>query len=103
MLYGKGSARNHASQEKVYNLIGKDIVDDILAGRNVAVLAYGQTSSGKSHTMFGAPAVDLQKGFGEDATLRRSTDEKVDSDKDPGPGLIPRLFDNLIRALDSQV
>lgn len=43
----------NASQEKVYNEAAKSIVSDVLAGYNGTIFAYGQTSSGKTHTMEG--------------------------------------------------
>ncbi|CAL4066577.1 unnamed protein product, partial [Meganyctiphanes norvegica] len=42
-----------ASQEKVYDIVAKDIVKDVLSGYNGTIFAYGQTSSGKTHTMEG--------------------------------------------------
>lgn len=42
-----------ASQEKVYSDSAKDIVKDVLGGYNGTIFAYGQTSSGKTHTMEG--------------------------------------------------
>uniref|UniRef100_A0A8D9A8Y4 Kinesin-like protein n=1 Tax=Cacopsylla melanoneura TaxID=428564 RepID=A0A8D9A8Y4_9HEMI len=43
----------NASQEKVYDEAAKSIVTDVLAGYNGTIFAYGQTSSGKTHTMEG--------------------------------------------------
>lgn len=43
----------NASQEKVYEESAKSIVSDVLAGYNGTIFAYGQTSSGKTHTMEG--------------------------------------------------
>ncbi|CAH2001133.1 unnamed protein product [Acanthoscelides obtectus] len=43
----------NASQEKVYNEAAKSIVTDVLSGFNGTIFAYGQTSSGKTHTMEG--------------------------------------------------
>ncbi|KAL7647807.1 UNVERIFIED_CONTAM: hypothetical protein RMT77_001416 [Armadillidium vulgare] len=43
----------NASQEKVYEIVAKDIVKDVLSGYNGTIFAYGQTSSGKTHTMEG--------------------------------------------------
>lgn len=40
-----------ASQEAVYDIVGRDRVARILSGYNVAILAYGQTGSGKTHTV----------------------------------------------------
>jgi kinesin family protein 5 len=41
------------SQEKVYKEAAYHIVQDVLSGYNGTVFAYGQTSSGKTHTMEG--------------------------------------------------
>ena len=41
------------SQASVYDIAGKPIVESVLKGFNGTVLAYGQTSSGKTHTMLG--------------------------------------------------
>ncbi|XP_028928000.1 kinesin heavy chain [Ornithorhynchus anatinus] len=41
------------SQEQVYNACAKQIVKDVLEGYNGTIFAYGQTSSGKTHTMEG--------------------------------------------------
>ncbi|XP_045885023.1 kinesin heavy chain isoform X1 [Micropterus dolomieu] len=43
----------NATQEQVYNTCAKQIVKDVLAGYNGTIFAYGQTSSGKTHTMEG--------------------------------------------------
>ncbi|XP_059475702.1 kinesin heavy chain [Neocloeon triangulifer] len=43
----------NATQEKVYNEAAKTIVSDVLCGYNGTIFAYGQTSSGKTHTMEG--------------------------------------------------
>lgn len=45
--------RPNAAQEKVYNESAKPIVKDVLCGYNGTIFAYGQTSSGKTHTMEG--------------------------------------------------
>jgi len=41
------------TQENVYNKAAKNIVKDVLNGYNGTIFAYGQTSSGKTHTMEG--------------------------------------------------
>eukprot|EP01031_Cornospumella_fuschlensis_P007516 gene7516-9314_t len=43
------SARN----TDVYDYVGKEIVQGVMGGINGTVFAYGQTSSGKTHTMLG--------------------------------------------------
>uniref|UniRef100_A0A8C4FF98 Kinesin-like protein n=1 Tax=Dicentrarchus labrax TaxID=13489 RepID=A0A8C4FF98_DICLA len=43
----------NATQEQVYNACAKQIVKDVLGGYNGTIFAYGQTSSGKTHTMEG--------------------------------------------------
>uniref|UniRef100_A0A1Q3FPE7 Putative kinesin-like protein n=1 Tax=Culex tarsalis TaxID=7177 RepID=A0A1Q3FPE7_CULTA len=46
-------AENFASQEQVFNNIGRDILDNAFQGYNACIFAYGQTGSGKSYTMMG--------------------------------------------------
>lgn len=41
------------TQEQVYTVAAKSIVADVLNGYNGTIFAYGQTSSGKTHTMEG--------------------------------------------------
>lgn len=45
--------KQNATQEKVYSESAKQIVSDVMAGYNGTIFAYGQTSSGKTHTMEG--------------------------------------------------
>uniref|UniRef100_A0A3P8Q8W4 Kinesin-like protein n=1 Tax=Astatotilapia calliptera TaxID=8154 RepID=A0A3P8Q8W4_ASTCA len=41
----------NTTQEQVYDQCAKQIVKDVLGGYNGTIFAYGQTSSGKTHTM----------------------------------------------------
>uniref|UniRef100_A0A8V0ZXW1 Kinesin heavy chain n=1 Tax=Gallus gallus TaxID=9031 RepID=A0A8V0ZXW1_CHICK len=43
----------NTTQEQVYRACAMQIVKDVLAGYNGTIFAYGQTSSGKTHTMEG--------------------------------------------------
>uniref|UniRef100_A0A8C5P1Q7 Kinesin family member 5A n=1 Tax=Jaculus jaculus TaxID=51337 RepID=A0A8C5P1Q7_JACJA len=43
----------NTTQEQVYHACAMQIVKDVLAGYNGTIFAYGQTSSGKTHTMEG--------------------------------------------------
>ena len=51
-----------ASQDMVYNDLGKDMLNHAFDGYNTCIFAYGQTGSGKSYTMLGAPGHD-QRGI----------------------------------------
>ena len=42
-----------ATQEMVYEKIGKGIIKDVMNGYNGTLFSYGQTGSGKTYTMFG--------------------------------------------------
>ncbi|TPX31997.1 hypothetical protein SmJEL517_g04804 [Synchytrium microbalum] len=53
-LWSTAQDRPHyASQQHVYDVVGKELVDHVLQGYNVCVLAYGQTGAGKTYTMMG--------------------------------------------------
>ncbi|KYQ58267.1 Kinesin-like protein KIF13A, partial [Trachymyrmex zeteki] len=68
-------ADSFASQDIVFNALGRDILDNAFQGYNACIFAYGQTGSGKSYTMMG------------------SGDNK---------GIIPRLCDNLFDMIAKQ-
>ncbi|KAL3216860.1 hypothetical protein MRX96_032741 [Rhipicephalus microplus] len=53
----------NATQEKVYNEAAKAIVKDVLMGYNGTIFAYGQTSSGKTHTMEGVLGDSYSQGI----------------------------------------
>lgn len=53
----------NATQEKVYSEAAKSIVADVLAGYNGTIFAYGQTSSGKTHTMEGVIGDPVKQGI----------------------------------------
>lgn len=44
-----------SGQKDVYQTIAKPVVDSVLEGYNGTILAYGQTGTGKTHTMIGGP------------------------------------------------
>jgi kinesin family protein 5 len=48
-----------ASQDEVYEHAASPIVEAIMQGFNGTILAYGQTSSGKTHTMMGSDIEDM--------------------------------------------
>uniref|UniRef100_T1J0U1 Kinesin-like protein KIF13A n=1 Tax=Strigamia maritima TaxID=126957 RepID=T1J0U1_STRMM len=45
---------SYAGQDKIYENVGTDILDNAFAGYNSCIFAYGQTGSGKSYTMLGS-------------------------------------------------
>ncbi|XP_019856886.1 PREDICTED: kinesin heavy chain-like isoform X2 [Amphimedon queenslandica] len=45
--------RHDSTQEQVYTATAQPLVKDVLSGYNATIFAYGQTSSGKTHTMEG--------------------------------------------------
>ncbi|GFN78132.1 kinesin-like protein [Plakobranchus ocellatus] len=53
----------NVTQEHVYNVTAKPIVADVLSGYNGTIFAYGQTSSGKTHTMEGVLDRENLKGI----------------------------------------
>lgn len=71
------------SQKQIYEEIGKPIVDSVLEGFNGTVLAYGQTSSGKTHTMIGPNINDItHKGL-----IPRMTKTLFEQIKEADPAL----------------
>ena len=48
----------NSNQTEIYTNVGKRIVDDIMAGYNGTIFAYGQSGSGKTYTMYGKDIYD---------------------------------------------
>jgi hypothetical protein len=69
--HSSGSESNYASQEQIFQELGRDVIINALSGYNCCVFAYGQTGSGKTYTMMG------------------------DSDSNTNAGLIPRICNKL--------
>lgn len=67
-----------SSQEEVFDVVAKHMIDSFLEGYNGTIFAYGQTSSGKTHTIEGSG--------------RRFADR----------GLIPRTLSYIYKALEKR-
>ncbi len=50
-----------ASQEEVYDEMGPSLEQSILEGYNACLLAYGQSGTGKTHTMLGTKVSPCDK------------------------------------------
>ena len=48
----------NSNQLEIYSNVGKRIVEDIMAGYNGTIFAYGQSGSGKTYTMYGNDIYD---------------------------------------------
>ena len=44
---------NYADQDRVYNDMGVEVLDNAFDGYHTCLFAYGQTGSGKSYSIFG--------------------------------------------------
>lgn len=51
-----GVLNERASQDEVFDVVGKGVVDAALDGYNATLFAYGQTGSGKTYTLTGGAA-----------------------------------------------
>lgn len=49
-----GNLSETCTQQHVYDRVAAPIIDDVMAGYSGTILAYGQTASGKTHTMVGS-------------------------------------------------
>ena len=50
----------NSEQKEVYDYAARPIIDSVLDGFNGTIFAYGQTSSGKTHTMQGPDISDIE-------------------------------------------
>ncbi|KAI7897830.1 P-loop containing nucleoside triphosphate hydrolase protein, partial [Cokeromyces recurvatus] len=73
----------NSTQEQVFQAVASNLIDKFIDGINVTILAYGQTSSGKTYTM--GTAIDDQMG--------KNTKQE---------GIIPRAMTALFQRLDTK-
>uniref|UniRef100_A0AAQ5XKU1 Kinesin-like protein n=1 Tax=Amphiprion ocellaris TaxID=80972 RepID=A0AAQ5XKU1_AMPOC len=82
----------NTTQEQVYNTCAKQIVKDVLGGYNGTIFAYGQTSSGKTHTM----EVQYLQLPPSQSSLSISLSQPCGNLHDPkGMGIIPRIAEDI--------
>lgn len=67
-----------SGQEEIYNEAIVPIIESVLEGFNGTVLAYGQTSSGKTHTMVG-PSIEDPKHQGIIPRMVKTVFEKIEN------------------------
>ena len=58
----------NTSQEVVYESV-RSAVGNVLKGYNASILAYGQTNTGKTHTMMGPGPQQTSSGIASDGSL----------------------------------
>ena len=86
-----------SSQLDVYETVGLSIVENLVAGVNCAVMVYGLTGSGKSHTLSGK-LPDSR----DDVSTDSSDDDSISSDGTPtgeDAGFAPRIIADLFRGM----
>eukprot|EP01028_Stygiella_incarcerata_P013293 TRINITY_DN8181_c1_g2_i1.p1 TRINITY_DN8181_c1_g2~~TRINITY_DN8181_c1_g2_i1.p1 ORF type:complete len:733 (+),score=260.59 TRINITY_DN8181_c1_g2_i1:73-2271(+) len=91
-----------SQQDDMYNMVARDIVSDVLRGYNGTVLAYGQTGTGKTYTIFGtrpewSPLREEKKRPGGDFPLSPSTLEESFQNCFEEDGAIPRTVAHVFR------
>nr|CCA18331.1 kinesinlike protein putative [Albugo laibachii Nc14] len=73
-------------QKNVYDKVASRLVQNVLDGYNATILAYGQTSTGKTYTMMG------------DTSFRANV---TTEDPDDRSGIIPRALKGIFKQLDA--
>ncbi|KAJ6622378.1 Kinesin-like protein Klp61F [Pseudolycoriella hygida] len=72
-----------ANQSDVYKVVVAPLIEEVLAGYNCTVFAYGQTGTGKTHTMTGEECSNSQKSWDQNSQV----------------GIIPRAVSHLFEEL----
>lgn len=90
-----------ASQERVFQLSGRPIVDWCVDGYNGCILAYGNTGSGKTFTMMGPQPQNLDGKQSSSTPGPENGGGGVALESDPRRGMIPRALEYLFQQLQS--
>ncbi|OLY85643.1 Kinesin-like protein KIF1B [Smittium mucronatum] len=94
------------SQVDVYNSVAKPLLDHAFLGYNICILAYGQSGSGKTFTMFGdltSPNSLSQEDDFEASSITNGTssaDVQYSSDDFDDWGIVPRVCHDLFSYLN---
>ena len=99
--FGSDGGARFSSQRDVFDSLGKSfVVHNALRGYNCAILAYGQTGSGKTYTMMGDGGHSSSGGGGGGGGGSGTAAQPLPlSERADGPGLIPRICDELFGQL----
>ncbi|KAF9982840.1 hypothetical protein BGZ75_005692 [Mortierella antarctica] len=79
-IFGTG-----ASQDEVYQGSVKRMVDKFMEGYNVTIMAYGQTSSGKTYTMGTAAPSSEDRGSSSEGIIPRAMNQLFQEARKPPP------------------
>jgi len=94
-----------ASQSAVYEHAGAPLAKKLVEGRNCALIAYGQSGSGKTHTMMGDQFEDNEKEVdvdqSESTNLETEIDDKMRKGMDENSGIIPRITKDIFAEMDN--
>ena len=93
------SFSTNASQEDVYNIVARELVDKVLAGYNTAILAYGQTGSGKTYTMLGPTVAKPESSSKSTVAKPESSSKSMATVADSRVGIVPRACMQLFAGL----
>eukprot|EP01059_Diplonema_ambulator_P036751 TRINITY_DN9318_c0_g1_i1.p1 TRINITY_DN9318_c0_g1~~TRINITY_DN9318_c0_g1_i1.p1 ORF type:complete len:1644 (+),score=679.36 TRINITY_DN9318_c0_g1_i1:56-4933(+) len=80
------SAEDFASQETVYNDVGKKVLSAAFQGYNACIFAYGQTGSGKTFCMMGVPGNEELEGV--IPRLSKAIFERINAKEAPPNGVV---------------
>ena len=84
----------HATQEDIYDDAVRPVVEEVLEGFNCTIFAYGQTGTGKTHTMEGYHDWD-------DASSSESSSSFADA-MPSNAGVIPRAMSHIFAHLKAK-
>lgn len=80
-----------ASQQQVYDATARELVDSVLAGFNATLFAFGQTGTGKTHTMEGCS----RGGSSNGSSCANGSAASLPTEA----GIIPRTFGQIFAAI----
>jgi kinesin family protein 15 len=85
-----------ATQQQVFNCLGRPLVDQVMGGTNACLVAYGQTGAGKTFSMLGR---DTQA---TPSKSHKSQSSSASPGHNEAQGLIPRAIEYLFRSLETR-
>ncbi|KRX08845.1 P-loop containing nucleoside triphosphate hydrolase [Pseudocohnilembus persalinus] len=75
-------AKQNSTQDEIYQIIGVPLSEFALDGYNICIFAYGQTGTGKTHTMYGKIGDTEQEGL--QTRILKKIFQEINKNQQPG-------------------
>ena len=101
-VYGEGGRETEICQKRVYHALGKKLIDNAFAGLNSCLIAYGETGSGKTHSLTGPISLLAESEDGGGSAAFGGGGGGTSAMDHPERGLLPRVLEGIFQRIEKE-